>query len=181
MTLTIKLPSHVDQTQRNLGLWAELAADPTLAKWQGRIETDRHGHIIMSPYAAAIHGARQARLAHLLSALMNAGRVYTECPISTADGVKLADVAWASPENVRDLGDLLCFPQSPEICVEVLSRSNTKSEMIEKRELYFDAGAAEVWLCNESAEMTAEMTFFVSNRQQPASRLCPAFPQKLDL
>ena len=48
-TLTIELPQHEAQTVFNLHRWAELLADPELAKFEGRIETDRHGHIIMRP------------------------------------------------------------------------------------------------------------------------------------
>src|SRR5947209_3102308 len=82
---------------------AELAADRELAKVEGRIETDRHGHIIMSPPPAPNHGSFQSEIAYLLRTLMPAGRVLTECPISTADGVKAADVAWASPERMEEL------------------------------------------------------------------------------
>jgi hypothetical protein len=73
-------------------------------KVEGRIETDRHGHIIMSPLPAPRHGSYQLEIGHLLRTLMPRGRALTECPISTADGVKAADVAWALPESMRALG-----------------------------------------------------------------------------
>src|SRR5882724_2220347 len=139
-TLTIELPSQSSQTRFNLHRWAELLSDSQLAKIEGRIETDRYGHIIMSPPPAPNHGSFQAEIAHLLRLLLPHGRVLTECPISTADGVKAADVAWASPECMRELGNRVCFPRAPEICVEVLSPSNTEAEMQEKIALYFDAG-----------------------------------------
>src|SRR5512135_39085 len=101
----------------------------------------------MSPLPAASHGSFQSEIAHLLHTLIPRGRVVSECPISTADGVKAADVAWASPERMRELGDQVCFPQAPDICVEILSPSNTEAEIKEKTALYFDAGAREVWLC----------------------------------
>ena len=152
-TLTIELPQHEAQTAFNLRRWAELLADPELAKIEGRIETDRHGHIIMSPPPAASHGSFQFEVAYLLRTLMRQGRVLTECPISTADGVKAADVAWASPECIRALGNRVCFPESPEICVEVLSPSNTDAEIQEKMKLYFNAGAKEVWVCSGAGAM----------------------------
>jgi Uma2 family endonuclease len=178
-TLTIELPSHAEQTERNLRLWAELVADPELAKFEGRIETDRHGHIIMSPPPAASHGSFQSKITHLLWSLVKDGRVITECPISTSDGVKAADVAWASPSRIRELGNRVCFPHAPEICVEVLSPSNTREEIREKQALYFDAGAQEVWICSGSGAMT----FFVSHsgEAQKKSRLCPKFPRQIDL
>src|SRR5215475_10325524 len=142
-TLTIELPTQREQTAFNLRRWSELLSDPALAKIEGRIETDRYGHIIMSPPPAASHGSFQYRIGRLLEDLMLKGRVITECPISTADGVKAADVAWASPECIRNLGNRACFSQAPEICVEILSPSNTQAEIDEKMALYFDAGATE--------------------------------------
>src|SRR5215471_19005370 len=127
-TLTLELPPRKMQTAFNLRRWAELLADRELAKIEGRIETDRHGHIIMSPPPAPSHGSFQAEFAHLLRTLLVGGRVFTECPISTADGVKAADVAWASSQRIEELADRVCFPQAPEICVEVISLSNTKAE-----------------------------------------------------
>src|SRR5712671_7740369 len=124
--VTLELPPQKTRTAFNLRRWAELLADREVAKVEGRIETDRHGHIIMSPPPAPTHGSFQSEIAYLLRSLMPNGRTLTECPISTADGVKAADVAWASPECMRELGDRVCFPRAPEICVEVISPSNSK-------------------------------------------------------
>src|SRR5688572_11521289 len=120
-TLTLELPPHRKLTAFNLRRWAELLADRELARFEGRVETDRHGHIIMSPPPAPSHGSFQSEIAYLLRRLMDEGRVITECPISTADGVKAADVAWASPTLMLELGRRVCFPRAPEICVEVIS------------------------------------------------------------
>jgi hypothetical protein len=110
---------------------------------------------------------------------MSGGRVLTECPISTADGVKAADVVWASFALVDELGNRVCFPQAPEICVEVLSPRNTDAEMEEKTALYFDAGANEVWHCST----TGAIRFLERGPAAPrlSSRLCPSFPQKIEL
>src|SRR6266850_6684611 len=114
-TLTFELPPHRTQTTFNLRRWSELLADPELAKVEGRIETDRHGHIIMSPPPAPSHGSFQLEIGHLLRNLLPAGRVLTECPLSAADGVKAADVAWASPASMQELGSQVCFPSAPNI------------------------------------------------------------------
>src|SRR5216110_1653097 len=102
---TLELRPHKTRAAFNLGRWAELLADRELAKVEGRIETDRHGHVIMSPPPAPSHGSFQLEIGHLLRELLPNGRVLTECPISTADGVKAADVAWASPECMKELGE----------------------------------------------------------------------------
>jgi hypothetical protein len=114
-TLTIELPRQQDQTSFNLARWNELVGDPILAKVERRIETDRHGNIIMYPVADPSHGIYQAWMGSSLLNLMPRGRALTECPISTADGVRAADVAWASPERMRELGNRPCFPHAPEI------------------------------------------------------------------
>src|SRR5437016_13398474 len=153
-TLTLELPPQKTQTAFNLRRWAELLADRELAKVEGRIETDRHGHIILSPIPAPSHGSFQSEIGHLLRSLMDAGRVLTECPISTADGVKAADVAWASPERMKELGEGVCLTQAPEICIEVISPGNTEAEIEEQRARYFDAGPREDWICAGDGSMS---------------------------
>jgi Uma2 family endonuclease len=178
-TLTIDLPRQKDQTSFNLARWDELVGDPILAKVEGRVETDRHGHIIMSPPPAPSHGGYQGWIVSLLLHLIPRGRSLTECPISTADGVRAADVAWASPERMRELGNRSCFPRAPEICVEVMSPGNTQSEIAEKIALYFDAGAKEVWICDAKGAMK----FLVRGQVRPIrrARLCPKFPKQINL
>ncbi len=178
-TLTIELPPQQAQTSFNLRRWNELLGNPELAKIESRIETDRHGNIIMSPPPAPSHGSFQFEIGHLLRNLMSQGRVLTECPISTADGVKAADVAWASLESMRELGNGTCFPHAPEICVEVLSPSNTVAEIREKTELYIDTGAQEVWLCAPSGDMTFKLRGVEVALE--TSRLCPGFPKRVEL
>ena len=179
MALTLELPPQQAQTGFNLRRWAELLADREMAKIEGRVETDRYGHVIMSPPPAPSHGSYQFRIGALLDQLITTGRVLTECPISTADGVKAADVAWASSAKIRELGTHPCFPRAPEICVEVISPSNSEAELREKVALYFDAGAQEVWLCAHNGAMR----FFVAGvaKSVAASRICPTFPKRVEL
>jgi Uma2 family endonuclease len=178
-TLTLDLPPHKTQTTYNLRRWAEVLADLELARFEGRVETDRHGHVVMSPPPAPNHGSFQARIAYLLTGYLSTGRVLTECPISTADGVRAADVAWASPATMNELGRRVCFPRAPEICVEVISPGNTEAEIQEKVALCFDAGAKEVWTCTESRAMNC----FGSRGGRPmrASQICLQFPRRVEL
>lgn len=178
-TLTLELPPQKTQTAFNLRRWEEVLADPELARIEGRVETDRHGHIIMSPPPAPSHGSFQFEIGYLLRKLLAGGRVLTECPISTADGVRAADVAWASPTVMEALGNRVCFPQAPEICVEVISPGNTAAEIEEKVALYFNAGAKEVWTCTESGAMS----FYRgrAGRSLRASQICPQFPKRVQL
>jgi Uma2 family endonuclease len=182
-TLTIALPAQENQTEFNLRRWSELVSDTDLgrhfARFAGRIETDRHGHIIMYPPPGYSHGSYQSEIAHLLRTLLPQGRVATECPLSTADGVKAADVTWISRARLAAIGENVCLTKAPEICVEVLSPSNTRVEMAEKKALYFAAGAREVWFCDNEGRMT----FFVgaTSRGQKSSKFCPDFPREIRL
>ena len=176
--VTIELPPQRAQTDFNLRRWAELLEDREMARIEGRIETDRYGHIIMGPPPAPLHGRLQLRIGSLLQRLLPEGECLTECPISTADGVKAADVAWASPQRMREMGNRVCFPRAPEICVEVLSPSDTPEEINEKMQLYFDAGTKEVWVCSQAGAMR----FFEATRSEVAkSKLCPKFPKRIRL
>jgi hypothetical protein len=65
MSLTIQLHPSQKQTAFNLERWRELLEDRDLARLPHRIETDRHGHILMSPPPAPSHGVKQAKIATL--------------------------------------------------------------------------------------------------------------------
>ena len=171
--ITIELPDLDSQTKSNLARWTEILADPFLAKIPNRIETDRHGHILMSPPPAFRHSRRQGHIIGLLRELLSNGQTLPECPVSTADGVKAIDVAWLAPGRPEITQDPIVLTRAPEICAEILSPSNSASEIEEKRALYFDAGAAEVWNC----ALDGSFSFFSSPHQQlPASCVCPDFP-----
>ena len=175
-TLTIELPRQADQTGFNLRRWAELCEDRELAKYSGKVETDRFGNIIMMPPPSPYHGNFQLEIGYWLRELLPKGRAVVECGISTADGVKVADVAWASHQRIKELGSYSCFPKAPEICVEVFSPGNTEAEIEQKTALYFDAGAREVWTCG----ITGVMKFFGKGEEElEGARLCPEFPKKI--
>jgi Uma2 family endonuclease len=173
--LTLELRPRDEQTALNLHRWDEVLADPELRKFPGRVETDRHGRIIMSPPPAPRHGRLQAEIAILLDKLMPDGHVVTESAVSTADGVRGLDVAWASPECWAEVGNRACFLRAPEICVEVTSPSNTEEEIREKTALYLDAGALEVWVCG----VFGAMSFYGLRGALGQSELCPEFPNQI--
>lgn len=167
-----------EQHAFNLAIWQKAVVDPELAKYPFRIESDRYGHFIMLPPPAPEHGDGQVDIGVLLRTLLPHGRVSTECPVSTSQGVKAADVAWSTRERRRSQRGQACLTHAPEICVEVLSPSNTRREMSEKRALYFEAGAEEVWFCHRDGRME----FFLKSAPETpaASVLCPAFPARIE-
>jgi Uma2 family endonuclease len=161
----------------NLALWEKLADDPVLVDLDFRIETDRHGQMIMSPPPAPSHGNKPSEIARLLGNMLEKGRVVSKCPLSTREGVKAIDVAWCTAEAWQRLGNRSCFREAPEICVEVVSPRNTKSEIAEKKALYFEEGAAEVWIC----ERDGTMQFFHGPDEEPRghSERLPDFPTRI--
>ncbi|MGB5687125.1 MAG: hypothetical protein WBM35_15055 [Candidatus Electrothrix sp.] len=75
--------------------WAEVISNPFLQNLPFKIELNRFGKILMTP-ASNQHGRIQGRMAaNLINKLPN-GEVITECSIQTSEGVKVADVVWAS-------------------------------------------------------------------------------------
>ncbi len=174
---TVELIDSGDQTAFNLAVWEKVLADSFLAGLPHRIETDRYGQIIMSPLPAPEHGREQFGVGKRLDQILPAGCVITECPVSTSEGVKLVDVAWMSKARWQAQLRRVCFTQAPEICVEIISPGNTRRELLEKKALYFAAGADEVWFCQRDGRMQ----FFRKDAPETpvASSLCPTFPEHL--
>ncbi len=158
----------------NARLWDRLVADKSLAALEFRIETDRYGQMIISPPPVPSHGNRQSEISFHLKQLTDRGKVISECPVSTRDGVKAIDVAWCSDVQWSRLGDQTCFMEAPEICIEIESPSNTKAELRDKKTLYFEEGALEVWICNREGAMH----FYTGTESEAAdsSTLVPGFP-----
>ncbi len=175
----MELPTLEPRTDFNLRRWEELQDDPEARKHVGRVETDRFGRIIMSPPPAYDHGRYQFGIGTVLKRYLPAGGISTETPISTSQGIRLADATWASADFLAALPEgCVCLPSAPEICVEIVSPSNTREEMEEKRRLYFEAGAKEFWLCHRGS-----MSFYLADCEPPAekSALCPDFPESISL
>ena len=117
---------------------------PYLKDLPFKIELNKWGKIEMSP-ASNEHGTVQFAVGKELDRRPG-GRVLVECSIATSDGVRVADVAWISDERLRQMGQVTPYPRAPEICVEVMSPSNSWAEMEMKAALYLEAGAEEVWI-----------------------------------
>jgi Uma2 family endonuclease len=172
MSVVLELRHSAEQTTFNLKRWEEIQADPYLAKLPHRIETDRYGNIVMSTPPAMPHGVKQAEIARLLGTLLPEAIVATECPMSTADGVKATDVASLTADRQAEVSRT-CLTVAPEICVEIMSPSNTKQELLKKGALYFEAGVKEVWICDILGHIEV---FSAPSRRIAISSICPDFP-----
>ncbi len=176
MSSQLKLPTIGSQKAFNLKRWDELARDKEVRNHAGKVETNRFGQVILHPYAEFSHGCLQSTIGGVLHQFMGNGKASVECPISTSDGVKVADLAWISKARLAKIGGQAALKGAPEICVEVVSPANTQGEIDEKKRLYFEAGAQEVWICDRKGKMF----FFKVGQPGKAvakSVLCPEMPK----
>lgn len=156
-------------------IWSEVLADKSLRNLPYKIELNGRGQIVMSP-ASNRHGLYQAEIVRHLQRLTRRGRVISECSVKTADGVKVADIAWMSSAFAKKHGLTTPYPTAPEVCVEVVSPSNSKLEIEEKITLYLAKGAHEMWVCDGQGQMT----FHDHSGEIAKSKLFPRFPKKID-
>ena len=154
--------------------WEEVIAEPSLRDLPFKIELNEHGRILMSP-AWFPHAARQGEIMRWLDRLLPHGKTAPECAVRTSKNVRVPDVGWLTQEHWKiAMGETVCST-APAICVEVASESNTDAEFAEKRALYFEAGAREVWFC----DMMGNMEFFDAAGPLERSAMCPEFPSEV--
>lgn len=161
------------QTKSN---WTDICENPFLKDIPYKIQTDRWGNILMSP-ATNEHGIYQAKIVATISRLTDKGVIISECSVQTNEGVKVADVAWASKEFAERNKGSEPFEEAPEICIEILSPSNTRKEMDEKKELYFAGGAEEFWICDSEGNIS----IFGRTGMIRKSNIIKKFPDKISL
>ncbi len=131
--------------------WNEVINNPFFKDAPFKVELNKFGQILMSP-ASNKHGILQNKVARQIDDNTKGGVIIIECSILTSDGVKVADVAWASDKFMSEFGEVTPFPKAPEICVEVISPGNTKGEIEHKIRLYLEKGASEVWIVKDNGE-----------------------------
>ncbi len=151
--------------------WSQVIADPVLQNLPYKIELNEWGKLVLSP-ASNLHGLLQAELSGFLREHRGQGKIITECSISTAKGVKVADVSWGSPDFFARNRLETPYQEAPELCIEILSPSNSHQEIEDKVNLYLSKGAKEVWVCNEDGRLR----FFNCRGSLEQSHLFPAVP-----
>lgn len=76
------------------------------------------------------------------------------------DTVRAPDFAFVKSDRIKDRPPAQFFPGPPDLAVEVLSSSDSASEVQEKAEAWLNSGCQEVWL--------------IDPRRKSATRLTPA-------
>lgn len=155
--------------------WDDVLEDSSLQNLPYKIELDERGRIVMSP-ATRFHALYAGVIADLLRDLKPEGYRTPESPVQTKSGIRVPDMTWISLERHRSqTGNV--FSIAPEICIEVISPSNTAEEITEKIGLYFEAGALEVWTC----DLSGQMTFHGIDGILQSSILVPNFPRLVNV
>ena len=157
-------------------IWSEVLADKKLQDMPYKIELNERGKIEMSP-ATNIHGLLQGEIIIMLAQFLKGGKRIPECSVQTSKGVKVADVTWLSDEFITKNKYVTPYLIAPELCVEIVSPSNTKEEILEKIALYLETGAIEVWVCN----LQGNLSFYDVTGKLELSKLVPEFPEQLEL
>ncbi len=167
-------PPAVPSRQPGGMTWKDLCLAPQFRDLPFKIELNARGQIIMSP-TRNFHGFFAFKLGELMRKHLPRGEVIMECAVDTSDGTKEADAAWVSKARWAVIQAEYSSSIAPEICAEVLSQSNTREEMLLKKNLYLAAGAHEYWLCHEDGKLE----FFDASGPLRRSKMCPKFPQAI--
>ena len=129
--------------------WNDIISNPIFKQLPYKIELNGFGQILMSP-ASNWHGITQFVVGDKLSKKLNKtkkhGTIIVECSMLTRDGIRVADVAWASDAFMKIYGDQTPYIKAPDICVEVVSPGNSIEEIDGRVSLYLEKGAVEVWI-----------------------------------
>ena len=131
----------------------------------------------MSPPPGNDHNDFGVEIVWLLRRLLPNGWSSINSGVQTSNGTRVPDLLWLSRERRRKHRGKISYPEAPEICVEVLSPSNSRREIEEKKHLCLEADAQEVWTCRRDGTMK----FFDAGGPLPASALCPEFPARIQI
>ncbi len=154
--------------------WQEACENQNLKNLPFKIELDNQGKILMTPVKVN-HSILQGKIIGHLYQNLTGGEALAECAIKSKQGTKVADVAWASNELLGKIENEIECSIAPEICIEVLSFSNAKQEINEKKALYFEQGAKEVWLCDSFGNIS----FFIKSGKIDHSNIAKNFPTSI--
>lgn len=110
----------------------------------------RHGQVVELPPVKMIHTRIQKRLVSLLEGALNgsfygADKEFPFRPLPEHE-VWIADVAVYSLTQVEKTGDDDYFEGVPSVVIEVLSPSNTASEMLDREAICLQNGGHEFWI-----------------------------------
>jgi Uma2 family endonuclease len=141
-----------------------LCDDPRFENVPGKIELDMWGRMVLTP-TNNLRGVLKTRLTQPLLAL--GGQALCAASVSTNRGVLVADITWMSTSTWQSRRTETPLSRAPELCIEIISPSNSRKEMDQKIAAYIAAGAQEVWLVLAKSK---RVRVFDAGGEQAASR-----------
>lgn len=152
--------------------WQQIAQDSMMQAVPGKLETGPRNAVLVIPHEEK-HIELQEDLHTLLSEHAPDGWREEECAVTTPMGVKQVDVAWMTPPRREKMGRTGHPPTvAPQICIEIDRADNERGNLETRRDLYFDAGAEEVWVVDEGGRIQ----FFREGEEMDSSRIAPECP-----
>jgi Uma2 family endonuclease len=168
------MPTTTTPAEEHQTHWQQIVTDPSLQDLPYTVETNHRGQLVLSPHKNW-HSFRQEAIGDLLEEHAPEGATPPEFAIATPKGVKAPDIVWISADRRQEMkktGDPTTL--APELCIEVMSEANDWDEMMEKRALYREAGAEEVWIVTREGRVR-----FFGDGEREASRIAPDFPDEI--
>lgn len=109
----------------------------------------RHGEVVAVVRPKLKHGRIQIHVRDLIHGMAPTGSyVSIEVPFRALPEheFRVADIAYVSPERMAAADDEDNIRGAPDLVIEVLSPSNTASEMYEREQLCLENGSKEFWV-----------------------------------
>jgi Uma2 family endonuclease len=153
--------------------WNELAAD---AESPDYFELNEFGELIMSPKPTTGHQRVASAVGRTLESQLG-GEAVTEVSVLTDRGVRVPDVVWMTSMRWRECKGQTPLQVVPDVCVEVLSPSNTREEITMKVGAYLRGGAREVIVVGLKGEV--ELFGPDGKRESSAFGISLALPAEL--
>jgi len=167
---------HADPAVRREELvrrWNELAADPGSPD---HYELNEFGELILSPPPTNRHNRVAQLVARALLDQLGAD-AFVEMSVYTDRGIRVPDVVWMAPQRWAESRFETPLPFVPDVCVEVLSPSNTREEIAMKVGAYLRGGAGEVIVVG----LKGEVEFLGPEGKRESSTLGISFSLPTDL
>jgi Uma2 family endonuclease len=135
----------------------------------------RHGELVEVPPPQHIHRLIQDRLVELLKRLAGNGYVGIEIPFRALPQYeyRISDVAYVTRERWEGIADNDNLRGAPELVIEILSPSNTKAMMGEKRALCLANGCLEFWVVDEAKRLVIVSTPYGITTTYRSGQLIP--------
>ena len=129
--------------------WRDFAVAP---ESPDRYELNEFGELILSPRPTTGHQAVAFEVGLQITGCLGP-RAATEIAVLTDRGIRVPDVIWMPSERWAACKGQSPLEVVPDVCVEVLSPSNTREEIEMKVGAYLRGGAHEVYVVGLKGEI----------------------------